>query len=209
MGRKGARSANASGVPNADLGRRPLQRQSAARGLAGARFIVPLQDGWAWEIGTQGGERREGGLKPPLRMRIGDSLGGDLLGLELAVEGFENPVLEDVAIAGFDCAEDQADAGGAGIKDDGLGFEGFAVLVNPEENGVFQFKGGGGFEEAAHQAELGDASGESRAGGGFRSDLGVGVEGKSQATAFSVHSASLFHARKRVEAVEGQEMRIQ
>ena len=139
----------------------------------------------------------------------GWKLAGDLLGLELAVEGFENPVLEDVAIAGFDSAEDQADAGGAGIKDDCLGFEGFAVLVNLEENGALQFKGSGGFEETAHQAEFGDASGQSRARGGFRSDFGVGVEGKSQATAFSVHSASLFDARKRVEAVEGQGMRIQ
>ena len=133
----------------------------------------------------------------------------DLLGLELAVEGFEDPVLEDVAIAGFDSAEDQADAGGAGIKDDGLGFEGFAVLVNLQEDGVFQCKGGGGFEKTAHQAELSDAPGEGRARGGFRSDLGVGVEGKSQATAFSVHSASLFHGKKRVEAVEGQGMRNQ
>ena len=79
-------------------------------------------------------------------------LTGDLLGLELAVEGFQDPVLEDVAIARFDSAEDQADAGGTGIKDDGLGFESFTVLVNLQENGVFQFKGGGGFEKTAHQA---------------------------------------------------------
>ena len=136
-------------------------------------------------------------------------LAGDLLGLKLAVEGFENPVLEDVAIAGLDPAEDQADAGWAGIKDDGVGFEGLAVLVNLQENGTLQFKGSGGFEETAHQAEFGDASGQSRARGGLRSDFGVGVEGKSQTTAFSVHFASLFHAKKRVETDEGQGMRNQ
>lgn len=139
----------------------------------------------------------------------GSELAGDLLGLELAVEGFENPVLEDVAIAGLDSTEDQAYAGGPGIKDDCLGFESFAVLVNLQVNGAFQFKGSGGFEETAHQAQLGDASGQSRARGGLRSDFGVGVERKSQATAFSVHFASLFHAKKGVETDEGQGIRNQ
>lgn len=104
---------------------------------------------------------------------------GDLLGLELAVEGFENPILEDVAIAGLDCAEDQADAGLPGVEDDCFGFERFAVLENPQEDAALNIKGGGGFEEAAHQAELGDTAGDGRFGRGFGSDFGGCVERKS------------------------------
>ena len=103
----------------------------------------------------------------------------DLLGLKLAVEGFEDPVLEDVAIAGLDAAEDQADAGFACVEDDRLGFERFAVLVNPQQDAALRLKGGGGFDEAAHQAELGDTAGESRFGRAFGSDFGGCVEGKS------------------------------
>ena len=142
----------------------------------GARFIVPLHGWGAWEIGRQGGGRGEGGLKPPLRMRIGDLLGGDLLGLELAVQGFEDPVLEDFAVAGLDCAEDQAEAGLAGVEDDCFGFERFAVFVNAQRDTTFKIEGGGSLDEAAHQAEFGDTAGESRLGRAFGSDFGGCIE---------------------------------
>ncbi len=37
-------------------------------------------------------------------------LAGDLLGFELAIEGFDDPVLENVAIAGLYFAEDETEA---------------------------------------------------------------------------------------------------
>ena len=98
-------------------------------------------------------------------------LAGDLLGLELAVEGFEDPVLENVTIAGLDSAEDQAEAGLPGVKDDRLGFERFVVLVNPQQDAALRLKGGGGFDETAHQAELGDTPGKSRFGRAFGGDF--------------------------------------
>lgn len=112
-------------------------------------------------------------------MEIGFGLPGDLLGLELAVERFENPVLKHVAIAGLDSAEDQAEAGLPGIKDDRLGFERFMILVDPQQDAALELKGGRGFDEAAHQAELGDTPGECRFGRAFVSDFGGCVEGKS------------------------------
>jgi len=111
-------------------------------------------------------QREEGGLKPPLqrkekrpaseggpyKSKIGDELAGDLLGLELAVEGFENPGLEDVAVAWLYLAVEEAEAGGASVEDDGFGFEGLAFIVNLEQDAVLFFERGGGFEETAQQA---------------------------------------------------------
>lgn len=109
----------------------------------------------------------------------GIGLAGDLLGLELAVEGFEDPVLEEVAVAGLYFAEGDAEAGGTGVEDHGFSFEGFAGFMDLEQDAAFFFERGGGFEEAALQAEFGDAAGDERFWRGFRSDLGVGVEGKT------------------------------
>src|SRR5260221_4838899 len=52
--RKSARSVNASGVPNADLGRRPLQKRGKPRA------------GWASPAPTKA--RHEGGVKPSLHL---------------------------------------------------------------------------------------------------------------------------------------------
>jgi hypothetical protein len=116
-------------------------------------------------------------------MKVGNlrfaGLAGDLLGFELAVEGFEDPGLEDFAVAGFYFAEEQAEAGGAGVEDDGFGFEGFAGIVNFQSDMALFFEGGSGLEEAALQAEFGDTSGKNRFGRVLGSDFGVSVEGKS------------------------------
>ena len=57
-------------------------------------------------------------------------LAGNLLGFELAIEGFENPFLQNVAIAGLYFAEDEAQAGWPGVKDYCFGFERFSGVVN-------------------------------------------------------------------------------
>ena len=64
--------------------RRPLQRRGS-RTRRGHDLSCPYMDGARGKLEDRGGGRGEGGLKPPLRMQIGDLLGGDLLGLELAV----------------------------------------------------------------------------------------------------------------------------
>ena len=91
--------------------------------LAPAKIIrerqgkAPAADG-----GRYKSERRaEDGVKPPLQeelraLVVGGNcdeeigLAGNLLGFELAVEGFDDPVLEDVAVAGLYFAEDEAEA---------------------------------------------------------------------------------------------------
>jgi hypothetical protein len=120
------------------------------------------------------------------------ALAGDLLGFELAVEGFEDPVLEDFAMAGFYFTEDEAEARGAMVEDDGFGFEGFAIVVNLEQDVALQFEQGGGFEETALEAEFGDAAGGDGFRRGLRSDFGMGVKGKAQTTAFSAHLERIF-----------------
>jgi len=82
-------------------------------------------------------------------------------------------------VAGLDCAEDQAEAGFAGVEDDCLGFERFVVLVNSQQDAALKIEGGGGLDEAAHQAEFGDTAGNSRFGQGFGSNFGGCIEGKS------------------------------
>lgn len=106
-------------------------------------------------------------------------LAGDLLGFELAVEGFEDPVLEDVAIAGLDFSKEEAQAGWPGVKDYRFGFEGFAGVVNFQEDLALFRKGRGGFEEAALQAQFGDTPRDNRFRRAFRSDFGCCVERKS------------------------------
>src|SRR6267378_3601659 len=81
------------------------------------RAKAPAADG-----GRYKSERRaEDGVKPPLQeelraLVVGGNcdeeigLAGNLLGFELAVEGFDDPVLEDVAVAGLYFAEDEAEA---------------------------------------------------------------------------------------------------
>ena len=143
-------------MQNAHLGRRPLQRQ-------------------------------EGGLKPPLHggattFVFGGNMAGlarDLLGFELAVEGFENPVLEDVALAGFYVAEDEAKARRASVENDGFGFEGFSGLVDSYEDVALLEERGRGFQEAALQADFRDTAGNSRFGRGFGRDFGCGIKRKS------------------------------
>jgi hypothetical protein len=75
-----------------------------------------------------------------------------LLGLELAIEGFEDPVLEDVAMAGLYFAEDEAKAGWTDIEDYCFGFEGFTGFVNLQVHLVLFFEGGSRLDEAAQQA---------------------------------------------------------
>jgi hypothetical protein len=106
-------------------------------------------------------------------------LAKDLLGFELAVEGFEDPVLEDVAVARLDVAEDEADAGGTMVEDDSFSFERFTGIVNLEEQVAFQFEGGTRFDKAALKAEFGDTSGEHRFGRVCRGDFGGCIERKS------------------------------
>ena len=67
-------------------------------------------------------------------------LAGNLLGFELAFEGFEDPVLEDVAVAGLHVAIGEADARGPGVEDDCFGFEGFSLIVNLEQDAVLFFE---------------------------------------------------------------------
>jgi hypothetical protein len=102
-----------------------------------------------------------------------------LLGFELAVEGFEDPVLEDCAIAGLYVAEGETQTGWADIKDYSFGFEGFTGVSNFQEHMVLFFEGGRGFEEAALQAQFGHTSGENRFGRAIRSDFGSCVERKT------------------------------
>jgi hypothetical protein len=128
----------------------------------------------------------------------------DLLEFELAIEGFEDPGLESVAVAGLYFAEDEAEAGGAGVEDDGFGFEGFSGIANLEGHVALFFERGGGFEETALQAQFGHACGENRLGRAIGNDLGVSIEGKAQATDFSVHSSRLIDWKKRVERTEEQ-----
>lgn len=63
-------------------------------------------------------------------------LAGNLLGFELAIEGFEDPVLEDVAEAGLYVAKHEAQARWPGVKDYRLGFERFSGIVNLQQYGV-------------------------------------------------------------------------
>jgi hypothetical protein len=135
-------------------------------------------------------------------------LAGNLLGFELAVEGLEDPVLEDVSVAGLYSAEGETQAGWADVEDDGFGLEGFSGVANLQQYLMFLLEGGRGFEETALQAQLGYPPGDNGFRRGFRSDVGVRVEGKAQATAFSVHFWSLFHRDIHVERVEGRETRI-
>jgi hypothetical protein len=102
-----------------------------------------------------------------------------LLGFELAIEGFEDPVLEDVAIAGLDFSKEEAQAGCPGVEDYGFGFEGFAALVNFQVHLALFRKGRGGFEKAALEAQFGDTAGDNRFRRAFGSDFGVGVKGES------------------------------
>jgi hypothetical protein len=131
-----------------------------------------------------------------------------LLGFELAFEGFEDPGLESFAVAGLYFTEDEAEARRTGVKDDGFGFEGFASLANFEQNAVLFFERGGGFEEAALQAQLGYARWENRLRRAFGDELGVSVKGKAQATDFSVHVARIFDGKLRVERTPEQAGRI-
>ena len=57
-------------------------------------------------------------------------LAGDLLGLELAIEGFEDPSLEDFAVPGLYFAEDETQAGWPGVEDYRFGLEGFSGFAN-------------------------------------------------------------------------------
>ena len=82
-------------------------------------------------------------------MEIEIELTGDLLGFELAVEGFDDPVLEGVAVARFYVAEGEANARGTSVEDDGFGFEGFSALVDSYEDVALLMERGRGFEEAA------------------------------------------------------------
>ena len=111
--------------------------------------------------------------------RKGIELAGDLLGFELAVKGFEDPVLEDIAIAGLDFSKEEAQAGWPGVKDYSFRFEGFAGIVNFQEHLAFFRKGRGGFEKAALQAQFGDTSWDDRFRRAFGSDFGGCVERKS------------------------------
>ena len=106
-------------------------------------------------------------------------LAGDLLGFELAVESFDDPVLQGVAVASLYVTEDQADARGAGIEDDGFGFEGLSVLVDSYEDLALLVERGRGFEEAALQAEFRDTAGNHRFRGGFGCDFGCAIKRKS------------------------------
>lgn len=106
-------------------------------------------------------------------------LAGDLLGFELAVEGFEYPVLEGVAVTGFYVAEDEAKARETGVEDDGFRFEGFAGLVDSDEDVALLVERGRGFEEAALQADFRDTAGNRRFGRGFGRDFGCGIKRKS------------------------------
>jgi hypothetical protein len=135
-------------------------------------------------------------------------LAGDLLGFELAVEGLEDPVLEDFAVARLYFAEDETQAGWPGVEDHRFGLEGFFGFANFHIHVALLLKGRSGFEETALQAQLGHPRGETRFRRGFRSDFGIRVEGKAQATVFSAHFSSLCHPKLQVEAVEGRETRI-
>jgi len=76
-------------------------------------------------------------------------LAGDLLGFELAIEGFEDPVLEDFAVAGLYFAEDETQAGWPGVEDQRFGLEGFTGFANFQIHVVLFLKGRSGFEETA------------------------------------------------------------
>jgi hypothetical protein len=102
-----------------------------------------------------------------------------LLGFELAIEGFDDPILEDVAEAGLNFAKDEAQAGWPGVKDYRFGLKRFSGIVNLEQYSVLRLKGGGCLQETAHQADLCDVGGEHRFRRTLRSDFGVCVEGKS------------------------------
>ena len=103
----------------------------------------------------------------------------DLLGFELAVEGFEDPVLEGVAVAGFYVAEGETNARGAGVEDDGFGFEGFSALVDSYEDVALLVERSSGFEEAALQAEFSDTAGKRSLGRAVWRDFCCGIKGKS------------------------------
>jgi hypothetical protein len=155
------------------------------------RIASGLLNAPAWEGGRYKGERRaEGGVKPPLQeepraLVVGRNcdkeigLAGDLLGFELAVEGFEDPVLEDFAVAGLYFAEDETEAGWPGVEDYRFGFEGFSGFANFQIHVALFVEGSRGFEETALQAQFGRPCGEHRFRRGFGSDLGIRVEGKS------------------------------
>ena len=109
----------------------------------------------------------------------GRRLAGDLLGFELAVEGFENPVLEGVAVARLYVTEDEAETGGAGVEDDGFGFERFSGLADSYEDVALLVERGRGFEEAALQAEFGHAAWKCSLGRAVGGDFGCGIKRKS------------------------------
>jgi len=106
-------------------------------------------------------------------------LAGDLLGFELAVECYKDPVLEDFAVAGLYFAEDETEAGWPGVEDHRFGLEGFTGFANFQIHVALCLKGGSGFEETALQAQLGYPSGETRFRRSFGSDFGIRVEGKA------------------------------
>ena len=106
-------------------------------------------------------------------------LAGNLLGFELAVEGFKDPVLEDIAEAGLYIAENETQARWPNIEDYCFGFEGFTGIANLQQYLMVLLEGGGGFEETALQAQLGYTPGNKGFRRAFRSDLCVSVERKS------------------------------
>ena len=68
-------------------------------------------------------------------------LAGNLLGFELAIESFEDPLLQDVPEMGLDFAEDETQAGGASIEDYCFGLEMIAGIANLEQHEALHFEG--------------------------------------------------------------------
>ena len=110
------------------------------------------------------------------------------LEFELAVQGGENPFLENGAAIGIHVAKGEAHAHSGFCV--GYGSFGFEVLVHMEnfyEDGSLRGEGCGGLRVTAVQAEFGDAGGEGGGGRGFWGDFGGSVESKPETAAVMAH----------------------
>lgn len=110
----------------------------------------------------------------------------------LLVKLGENPVLQDGAVVVLHADKQYTRAIRAGIKDIGQGFEEFVFVEDLEAEPLLHLKLNGHFEEAAAEAQFGEARGKP-ARRIFELDFAVGVERKPQ-TATVLYCGALLGA---------------
>jgi hypothetical protein len=108
---------------------------------------------------------------------------------EFAVQGGENPFLENGTAVGIHLAKGEAHAlGGFCVGYRGFGFEVLVGMENFYENGGLHGERGRSLGVTAEEAEFSDAGGKAGGGRIFRGDFCGSVERKPETAAVLVHS---------------------